>query len=99
MITTDLVKTKMDLCDNCEYYTKVKLYEFYEDNGPYYFCDVCAGTWLDMATKFPNQVNDKLMCKSVAHLFNQVLDEIRDVHDEMFQIRKALSKLDRGSDD
>lgn len=41
-------------------------------------CEVCATTYLSIATKYPNQCSDPQLYKSIAVLGNMLLEAIRE---------------------
>lgn len=69
-------------CDNCGYKTKVKVYKHGHGSQEvsYYFCDVCAKTFLSSATVYPNQCPDVRLHKSVGYIANMILSHLLVTH-------------------
>lgn len=76
------MKLKNEECDCCSYPGEVTEYtEAMTENGhkTLRLCEICAGTHLAVAIKYPSQCPDIKLYKSVAQLGNMILEEIRNL--------------------
>lgn len=71
---------KTDECDCCGYETVIKPYRSNRDireERYNWFCDICVETHLSKCVDYPQQCSDVSLYKSVGHIANMILDEVR----------------------
>lgn len=69
-------------CDCCSYPGRLSFFPDTSTEGSQtsdlWLCEVCSGTLLSVAEKFPRQCQDPVLYKSIAMLGNILLDAIRE---------------------
>lgn len=68
-------------CDSCGYPGRLSLFKetrTHAGEEDLWLCEVCSGTLLSIARKYPSQCPDQALYRSVAILGNMILEEIRN---------------------
>ena len=84
----DSEEYEREVCENCDYTGPLEKYGYGHPRKSIYLCNLCASTFFSKATKYPDQVCDTALYRSLAIAFNMVLDELRDIKAQLAALQE-----------